>query len=65
MRTCEGRGARRQCRRWVLPWCGLCVRTSSSTIYTGVLLYRVSSLMRDSARLGPYSRTMPRALWQS
>ena len=27
--------------------------------------YRGTSLMRDSAPLGPYSRTMPRALWWS
>ena len=26
--------------------------------------YRGSSLMRNSAPLGPYSRTMPRALWK-
>ena len=25
--------------------------------------YRGTSLMRNSAPLGPYSRTMPRALW--
>jgi len=28
-------------------------------------LYRVTSLIRNSAPLGPYSRTMPRALWWS
>ena len=28
-------------------------------------LYRGTSLIRNSARLGPYSRTMPTALWQS
>ena len=27
--------------------------------------YRGTSLIRNSGRLGPYSRTMPRALWQS
>ena len=27
--------------------------------------YRVTSLIRNSLTLGPYSRTMPRALWQS
>ena len=27
--------------------------------------YRGTSLIRDSGRLGPYSSTMPRALWQS
>ena len=28
-------------------------------------LYRATSLTGNSAPLGPYSRTMPRALWQS
>jgi len=28
-------------------------------------LYRGTSLIRNSAPLGPYSRTMPRALWWS
>ena len=27
--------------------------------------HRDTSLIRKSGRLGPYSRTMPRALWQS
>ena len=27
--------------------------------------YRGISLIRNSASLGPYSRTVPRALWQS
>ena len=27
--------------------------------------YRGTSLIRNSAPLGPYSRTMPRALWRS
>ena len=27
--------------------------------------YRGTSLIRNSGRLGPYSRTIPRALWQS
>jgi len=26
-------------------------------------VYRGTSLIRNSAPLGPYSRTMPRALW--
>ena len=30
-----------------------------------VNLYRGTSLKRNSAPLGPYSRTMPRALWRS
>ena len=32
---------------------------------TGVPRYRGTSLIRNSACLGPYSRTMPRALWWS
>jgi len=27
--------------------------------------YRVTSIIRNSASLGPYSRAMPRALWWS
>jgi len=30
-----------------------------------VSLYRGTSLIRNSAPLGPYSRAMPRALWWS
>ena len=30
-----------------------------------LLPYRGTSLIRNSAPLGPYSRTMPRALWWS
>ena len=29
------------------------------------VLYRGTSLIRNSGRLEPYSRNMPRALWQS
>jgi hypothetical protein len=29
----------------------------------GVVVYRGTSHIRNSAHLGPYSRTMPRALW--
>ena len=32
---------------------------------SGVVLYRGTSLTRKRAPLGPYSRTMPRALWRS
>ena len=31
----------------------------------GVDRYRVTQLIRNSAHLGPYSRTMPRLLWRS
>ena len=30
-----------------------------------VTLYRGTSLIRNSAPVGPYSRTMPRSLWSS
>jgi hypothetical protein len=30
-----------------------------------LMVYRVTSLIRNRRSLGPYSRTMPRALWGS
>ena len=32
---------------------------------SGIPLYRGTSLIRNSGPLGPYSRTLPRALWWS
>ena len=40
-------------------------RYDSSDIRAHALKYRVTSLIRNSAPLGPYSRTIPRALWWS
>ena len=40
-------------------------RLNASSASFGFEVYRGTSLMRNSGSLGPYSRTMPRALWQS
>jgi len=35
----------------------------SPPLYTIIQPYRGTSLIKNSAPLGPYSRSMPRALW--
>ena len=47
-------------------WLGLsCMCHNRSTAARRCRPYRASSLIRNSALLEPYSRTMPRALWRS
>ena len=42
-----------------MPWC------QSIQSFDDVTWYRGTSLIRNRPRLGPYSRTMPKALWWS
>ena len=54
-------------RRWC--YAGLLLPASSVSLLMQALAgpgaYRGTSLIRNSRRLGPYSRTKPRALWWS
>ena len=46
------------------PQCSACLHSSSSPrVRPTTLPYRGTSLIRNSAPLGPYNGTMPRALW--
>jgi hypothetical protein len=51
-------------RGWTLPCTTVSTRSSTNPSPTALLSrYRGTSLIRISALLGHYSRTMPRALW--
>ena len=45
-----------------IMWMGHCIKAPSSSSTTSFDLYRGTSLIRNNALPGPYSRNMPRVL---